>query len=223
MSQFKTTTHALFGIACAIIIHSKSFAEPQNLALLKETIKTYHDSNAYLQELTTSISSARDYIDERSNIQNQASEKLAIVLDIDETSLSNYDNIVSRDFAYDQKKLNEEVLAANAPAIAPMLELYQDALRHHVAVFFVTGRSVTLKSATSDNLKTAGYNTWAGLYLRPNSYKESSIVPFKTQARADITHKGYTIIASIGDQTSDLTGGYAEKTFKLPNPYYYIQ
>jgi hypothetical protein len=26
----------------------------------------------------------------------------------------------------------------------------------------------------------------------------------------------------LGDQNSDLTGGYAERGFKLPNPYYYL-
>jgi acid phosphatase len=28
------------------------------------------------------------------------------------------------------------------------------------------------------------------------------------------------IIANMGDQASDLAGGHAEKTFKLPNPFY---
>ena len=31
-----------------------------------------------------------------------------------------------------------------------------------------------------------------------------------------------TIIASVGDQWSDLDGGYAERVFKLPNPFYFI-
>jgi hypothetical protein len=26
----------------------------------------------------------------------------------------------------------------------------------------------------------------------------------------------------MGDQLSDLEGGYAERTFKLPNPFYWI-
>jgi hypothetical protein len=29
-------------------------------------------------------------------------------------------------------------------------------------------------------------------------------------------------VASMGDQQSDLTGGYAERTFKLPNPVYFL-
>ena len=38
----------------------------------------------------------------------------------------------------------------------------------------------------------------------------------------EIAERGYTIIFSMGDQDSDLAGGYAERTFKLPNPVYYL-
>ena len=37
-----------------------------------------------------------------------------------------------------------------------------------------------------------------------------------------LAEQGYTILLSMGDQESDLAGGYAEKTFKLPNPVYYL-
>jgi hypothetical protein len=29
-------------------------------------------------------------------------------------------------------------------------------------------------------------------------------------------------VANFGDQPSDLKGGHAERTFKLPNPNYYL-
>jgi hypothetical protein len=32
----------------------------------------------------------------------------------------------------------------------------------------------------------------------------------------------YEIIANFGDPYSDLQGGYAEQTYKLPNPTYYV-
>ena len=38
----------------------------------------------------------------------------------------------------------------------------------------------------------------------------------------EIAEQGYTVILSMGDQLSDLEGGYAERTFKLPNPVYYL-
>jgi len=41
------------------------------------------------------------------------------------------------------------------------------------------------------------------------------------EATADLFQKaGYKIIANVGDQQSDLNGGYSERTYKLPNPIY---
>ncbi len=38
-----------------------------------------------------------------------------------------------------------------------------------------------------------------------------------------VQDKGYEIVASFGDQWSDLAGtSAAEASFKLPNPFYYI-
>ena len=224
MNKFKTTTHTILAIACAFIIHSKSFAEPINLSHLKSQVKAYHDSGTYLKELDQVLAPALVYIIERAktNQHSKKHQKLAIVLDIDETSISNYNNMLARDFSDNKSQVDQDMMAANAPAVQPMLSLYNAALRRHVAVFFVTGRHEYLKNATAKNLTRAGYHDWAGLYLKPSNYKQASTTAFKTQVRAAITKKGYTIIASIGDQQSDLTGGYTEKTYKLPNPYYHI-
>ena len=48
------------------------------------------------------------------------------------------------------------------------------------------------------------------------------IACYKTQTRTEIEHQGFTVIANIGDQLSDLAGGHAEKTFKVSNPFYFI-
>ena len=50
-----------------------------------------------------------------------------------------------------------------------------------------------------------------------------SAASFKAAERKKITERGYTIILNMGDQQSDLAGGFAEKTFKLPNPGYLLQ
>jgi hypothetical protein len=39
----------------------------------------------------------------------------------------------------------------------------------------------------------------------------------KTAARTAIENRGYTIVANIGNSVSDLAGGHAERTFKLPD------
>ena len=48
-----------------------------------------------------------------------------------------------------------------------------------------------------------------------------NVQAFKGAKRAEIS-KSFTIIANIGDQRSDLDGGCAERTWKVPNPFYYI-
>jgi acid phosphatase len=56
----------------------------------------------------------------------------------------------------------------------------------------------------------------------PEGTKFPSAVEFKAPERRRIAEQGYTILLSMGDQQSDLAGGYAERTFKLPNPVYYL-
>jgi hypothetical protein len=58
--------------------------------------------------------------------------------------------------------------------------------------------------------------------MRPIGMKTNSAADFKAPERAKIAAKGYTIIANVGDQPSDLAGGYAERTFLLPNPFYRV-
>ena len=46
--------------------------------------------------------------------------------------------------------------------------------------------------------------------------------PTSRALASEITDDGYNIVVNLGDQDSDLKGGYAEKAFKYPNPYYFI-
>ncbi|MDX2345326.1 MAG: HAD family acid phosphatase [Legionella sp.] len=217
--------HAFFMVTALLCVGTKSFAEPQNIGALRTELQAYHDTGAYDKEVAAVIKKAETYIDARetTNSKLEKPEKLALVLDIDDTSLSNYKHIIERDFCQNKHLIKSGILRADAPAIAPTLALYKNARKEKIAVFFVTGRRPDLQKATERNLKAAGYTTWSGIFFRPKEDTNQSIVPYKTQVRSNITQQGYTIIATIGDQDSDLAGGYAEKTFKLPNPFYYLR
>lgn len=201
-----------------------TLAEPPNLGLLKKEARTYHDSGLYEKELSQVILQAQNYMLKQaaSNAKSYQPQKLALVLDIDETSLSNYNKLAKYDFATNGCPFSKIIRAADSPAIQPTLTLFKKAHQQGIAVFFVTGRRQAEFAATQTNLLAAGYKDWAGLYLRPDDYKQASIIPFKTEARKSITEQGYTILASIGDQYSDIKGGYSQRGFKLPNPYYYL-
>jgi acid phosphatase len=56
----------------------------------------------------------------------------------------------------------------------------------------------------------------------PDGAHFASASDFKAPIRARIEQQGYTIVANVGDQPSDLAGGYAEKGFQLPNPFYRV-
>jgi len=47
-------------------------------------------------------------------------------------------------------------------------------------------------------------------------------IQYKSGTRAYIESMGYKIVANFGDQFSDLIGGFAKRTFKMPNPNYYL-
>lgn len=166
-------------------------AEPPNLSLIRKEIKNYYDSGLYHHELERTIKLAEKYINQEYliNKNNKNPQKLAIILDIDETSLSNYEKMVKRDFTGSKEQIHKEILAANSPAIKPMLTLYKNALKRGIKVFFVTGRQESERDATRTNLINAGYTKWSGLYLRPNSYSSPSIIPFKSKTRQMIEKK----------------------------------
>ncbi len=221
---YRIRKHALFCITALFAMSTASFAEPTNIGKLRTELQSYHDTGAYNKEIADVAEQAKAYINARAQTNAKAKNpaKLAIVLDIDETIISSYDGILKRRFCDDKQGFDKDVKRGNLPAIPPMLELYKDARNQHVAIFLVTGRGPSYRKVTESNLKHAGYTTWSGIFFRPKEDIAKSVVPYKAQVRANITGQGYTIVASIGDQDSDLAGGYAEKTFKLPNPYYYV-
>jgi acid phosphatase len=201
--------------------------EPENIQITKNTLIQYHDSGAYAQDITAIIHQAQTYLSGAVATQQKQhpQEKLAIVFDIDETALSSYDRMRTLNFGGTLDEINRSIAEeTNAPVIPATLALYKQALKEHVHVFFITGRYDTplLRKNTVQNLRAAGFEQYDGLMMKPTDYNQYSVSTYKTAMRKKITDQGYHIVLNIGDQMSDLLGGYADKTYKLPNPYYYI-
>lgn len=196
-----------------------------NTSAITNELKQYYKSGSYNHEIIQVSNQALLYLIERVNLNKKMDDKqeLAIVLDIDETSLSNYPFLAKHNFQITPEQFQKHIADANDHAILPILALYDFAHSNGVAIFFVTGRPENLRDATIKNLRNVGYNNnWTGIYFRPADYKDLSIQPYKANSRKEIAAKGYTIIFTMGDQQSDLDGGFAEKTFKVPNPFYNI-
>ncbi|MFJ9676167.1 HAD family acid phosphatase [Streptomyces sp. MPA0124] len=156
------------------------------------------DYDTWQRDCRAVMDAALPYLKERI-ADTRPGEKQAIVLDIDNTSLE-----TDFGFSYPQ------------PANRPVLEAAQYAQEHGVALFFVTARPGIIEAPTEWNLAHAGYES-SGLYVRGFLDLFKDVAVYKTEQRAEIESKGYTIIANIGNSATDLSGGHAERTFKLPD------
>jgi predicted secreted acid phosphatase len=156
-----------------------------------------------------------------------------VVLDIDVTSSPSWAEIKVNDYGFIRVGTCDALprgpcgwmaweQRAEAPAIAPTLQLYRAAVALHVPVFFLTDRHETERSYTERNLRQAGYTGWQALEMEPDTMRVPSTADFRVPARAAIERAGYTIIVNMDDQLSDLAGGHAEKTFLLPDPFYRV-
>jgi acid phosphatase len=110
---------------------------------------------------------------------------------------------------------------ARAEPIDAVLTLARWAREHGVGVFFITGRPERFRAATERNLRAAGYE-WTGLILKPDDLVAKSAVEFKAAERRALAEQGWVIAVNVGDQASDLDGGHAERTYRLPNPFYFV-
>ncbi|MFE0019678.1 HAD family acid phosphatase [Amycolatopsis sp. NPDC059021] len=149
----------------------------------------------WIADVTAVTGQAASYLNQRL----PGSGRPAIVLDIDNTSLES----------------TYHPSLADVPALAPTLRVARLAGERGATVFFVTGRPKLGDAVTRHNLDEVGYR-YAGLY-ETDLGDLLDLQKFKTTARTDIEAKGYTIVANIGNSASDLAGGHAERTFKLPD------
>ena len=198
----------------------------ENLGTLKIKLQRYYactcDCGCYAKELDHQAQAAIDFLDRRA-AHKSAHEKLALVLDIDETALSNYKQMAAEDYGYVPSAFDAWEDSAQATAIPGTLRLYQEAQKLGVTVFFITGRGEAHRAATEQNLKSQGYTNFAGLTLRTAAQAKESTIEYKSGARKAIVDAGYRIILNVGDQFSDLKGlPAAEYSVKLPNPFYYL-
>ncbi|MFF7737592.1 HAD family acid phosphatase [Streptomyces sp. NPDC007984] len=156
------------------------------------------DYGTWQKDCRLVMDQAMPYLKQRIAAQKPG-EKQAIVFDIDNTTLE-----TDFGFSYPQ------------PANKPVLEAARYAQERGVALFFVTARPDIIAAFTQYNLKQAGYQV-SGLYVRNFIDLFKNVADYKTAQRVDVERKGYTIIANIGNSATDLSGGHAERTFKLPD------
>ncbi len=188
--------------------------EPEAPASPDEIVE-YRQSGEWKADTTRAVRRARRFLG-----RHLDDERPAIVLDVDDTALSTYACMKAADFDRAEAKCG---LKRRLPAIPQTLRVFRFAREHDVAVFFVTGRRERLREVTVANLRYAGYAGWSGLRMRPDEQPASRKDGWKARVRRAIERRGRRIIVNLGDQRSDLDGGHALRSIKLPNPMYRIE
>ena len=202
------------------------------------------DSN-YANEAESVAKDGANWLQSRAKVKQRA-----IVLDVDDTTLATWNYEIFSNWAFNPTTNATFVLGQRFPAVPGMVQMVNDAAGEGYAVFYLTGRPQTQEDATRGNLTSdgvgvdAGYpapttlsNGEDGLFTKPAvaNYPDylkvacqddpngaCTTIHYKSATRAHIESLGYDIVANFGDQFSDLKGGSADRTFKLPNPNYYL-
>ena len=130
--------------------------QPLNVGDAMLAATAYHDSGAYDRDLALVARQAGQWIAERA----PSARRPALVLDVDDTSLSNWEVIVRDDFGRPIGGPCDLALDAPCgwaawdqlgrdPAILPTLQVFQQARALGVTVFFITGRPESQSQATT--------------------------------------------------------------------------
>jgi predicted secreted acid phosphatase len=207
----------LLALAALAAAGTSGAKEPKAPATPAEIV-AYYNSGEWAKDTTAQVKRAKAFV--RNWLRTHPKprpKKPAIVLDIDDTSVSLYACAKALDF----EGPTSCAVETDLPAIRQVRSLYDWVRKQKVTVFFITGRPEPLRDLTVTGLRFAGYRGKLNLDLKPTTYKNDSVIPYKAGARKRIQRRGYRILANLGDQRSDLKGGYSLKTYKLPNPMYF--
>jgi hypothetical protein len=236
-------TLGLVGVAGASSTNSPapvSDRQIPNLTKVENQIEAYYGDTVVGTEHFASPTS--NYAHQVAGIEQQIKTYLshrphkhgrpAIVLDVDDTTLLTYNYELENGFAYNPTTNAAYVEAEKMSAVFGMPALVNWAQAQGYTIFYLTGRPESQRDATAGNLAKVGYQEpdAAHLFLKntanPPEYlscgSTCTTIQYKSGTRAHIESLGYDITADIGDQYSDLEGGHADRTYKVPNPMYFL-
>jgi predicted secreted acid phosphatase len=222
---------------------SEDGSDIPNIDSVKSTVRKYYNaSSAGIANPTTS-----PYISQMHAIESSTLASLpavdpalhkAIVFDADDTTLWTYDmEDGAMHFNFDPVvQANDWVFPERFPAVPGMVDFVDAVEARGYAIFGITGRRFAQEAATVGNLEKVGftqfnadnfYTKWDGADANKPSYVSCvaacTTVEYKANTRKHIEQDlGYDIVLNVGDQFSDLQGGYADRALKLPNPTYYL-
>ncbi len=220
-----------------------------NIDSVKKTIYAYYGdptgkgvpsttSSPYISEMSSILAKQRRELPKLLREAKKHHQKPAIVFDADDTTLWTYQmEVGDMKFVFTPAAQAPWVDGERFPATPGMVDFVNDAQAMGFTVFGLTGRSDGQKAHTVSNLASVGYTAFPAdrfftkyssgttppSYLTCAAAPTCNTVEYKAGTRKHIERDlGYDIVLNVGDQWSDVQGGYADRSLKLPNPTYYL-
>jgi hypothetical protein len=221
----------------------RSAADIPNLGLVENKIEAYYGDTSdtgvasptsnYAKQTDGITARTQRYLAERLSHPRAIKGKPALVLDVDDTSLITLGYEVSIGFGFTPASNAAYLQTHTLPAVFGMTGLANWAASHKITVFWITGRHEPQRDLTAANLTAVGYepsHDTAHLFLKPDTNPPAYLtcgttcttIQYKSLTRGHIESGGFDILADVGDQFSDLKGGFTDRTVKMPNPMYFI-
>lgn len=185
------------------------------MMIYTKDVKNYIESGEYKTEMLSIAELAKKIVNYE--LLSNPNRKV-VILDIDETILSNLPYISQQIHLNDIDKLCNWQKKSFCDSIEPMVDFFHWALKKDLDVLFITARPIELRDATLKNFEKLGIEV-APIYFRdPKQWPVP--VDFKIAMRRMITDNGGDIILNIGDQPTDFEGGFWKNALRVPNPFY---
>jgi hypothetical protein len=163
----------------------------------------------------------------------------AVVIDVDDTTLATWNYEIYSNWDYNPTTNGDFVTNERFPAVPGMVTMVDQAKAEGYAIIVITGRPATQQAVTVGNLTKVGYPAPDLTFTKPAvaeyplylqtacaveiaALKSCTTDHYKAATRGYIESLGYDIVANFGDQFSDFTGGFEDRTFKMPNPNYFL-
>ncbi|KAG4393016.1 hypothetical protein AAZX31_03G001300 [Glycine max] len=187
-------------------------------------VETYMINGQYDRDLDLIVEEILAYVNQTFLLGDAMD---AWILDVDDTCISNIYYYKGKKYGcdpYDPFAFRTWAMKGGCPAIPSVLRLFNILVNKGFKVFLLTGRDEeTLGQVTRNNLHNQGFIGYERLILRSSAYKGKSAMKYKSDVRKQLQDQGYRIWGNVGDQWSDIQGDYlGNRTFKLPNPMYFV-
>lgn len=149
-------------------------------------------------------------------------EKVAVILDVDETILDNgpfQEKLIVEDTQYDSDEWDDWVGLGRAPRLSGAVSFVRRAEKLGVSIFYVTNREHKRWKETNENLRMKGFPVSEDGANLLSKYKQPDWDSDKTPRR-EFVARTHRILLLIGDDLNDFVSGPRTPDPSDPDPAY---